>query len=69
MQGFTSNTKHEVTIKRRKRRKAYVKAHQKEAKDNRSSLTLDFKQLKSYLKGKHSASKKFQSLAMRGKNC
>ena len=63
----TSTTRHQFTWKRRGERwKAFRKAAQKEPKFRRLS-TLDLKQLRSQVKGKHSPGREFQSLVVSGK--
>ena len=45
----------------------YMKSVQKEPTVKRCLLILDLKPLRSYMKGKHSIGREFQSLAVRGK--
>ena len=47
--------------------KAYRKSVQKESTVRRCLLILDLKPFRSYVKGKHSIGREFQSLAVQGK--
>ena len=63
-----ATTKHGVKRKRgRPRKKAYRKPDKKEPKDDMCLSSLDLKPFRSKVKGRDSASKESQSLAVRGK--
>ena len=53
--------------KKHKKIKAHKKSIHKEATVKRCLLILDLKLFRSYIKGKHSIGRKFQSLAVPGK--
>ena len=63
----TATTEHDITRGKWKIWKAHRKVDLKEPKDKSCLSTLDLKQFRLQVKGKHSPAKEFQGLAVQGK--